>query len=227
MNGVDFPVAKVLDGIDAAVEAGLGPVKINVVLKRGENDDGILDARRAGRATPATSCGSSSTWTSARRTAGGSTRSSRRRRSSRRSGASGRSSRRRRATRGEVAERWRYLDGARRDRRHRLGDAAVLRRLHPGPHLGRGQALHVPLQRDRPRPARAAAGGRRPMRSSADAGRGDLGAAATTATPSGARRPRSGSRRSRCSPSAAEPSGPRRRPAAIGRGCPRPVHSGA
>ena len=52
MNGVDFPVARVLDGIDAAVEAGLGPVKINVVLKRGENDGGILDlaawAREAG-----------------------------------------------------------------------------------------------------------------------------------------------------------------------------------
>jgi GTP 3',8-cyclase len=42
MNGIDFPVAKVLDGIAAAVEAGLGPVKINVVLKRGENDSGIL-----------------------------------------------------------------------------------------------------------------------------------------------------------------------------------------
>jgi cyclic pyranopterin phosphate synthase len=42
MNGVDFPVARVLDGIDAAVEAGLGPVKINVVLKRGANEDGIL-----------------------------------------------------------------------------------------------------------------------------------------------------------------------------------------
>jgi cyclic pyranopterin phosphate synthase len=52
MNGVDFPVARVLDGIDAAVEAGLGPVKINVVLKRGENDDGIVAlatwAREAG-----------------------------------------------------------------------------------------------------------------------------------------------------------------------------------
>ena len=52
MNGVDFPVAKVLDGIDAAVGAGLGPVKVNVVLKRGENDGGILDlagwARDAG-----------------------------------------------------------------------------------------------------------------------------------------------------------------------------------
>ena len=43
MNGVDFPVARVLEGIEAAVDAGLGPVKINVVLKRGANDDGILD----------------------------------------------------------------------------------------------------------------------------------------------------------------------------------------
>ena len=43
MNGVEFPVSRVLDGIDAAVAAGLGPVKVNVVLKRGENDRGILD----------------------------------------------------------------------------------------------------------------------------------------------------------------------------------------
>jgi cyclic pyranopterin phosphate synthase len=50
MNGVDFPVAKVLDGIAAAVEAGLGPVKVNVVLKRGENDGGILGLARWARA---------------------------------------------------------------------------------------------------------------------------------------------------------------------------------
>jgi cyclic pyranopterin phosphate synthase len=49
MNGVDFPVAKVLDGIAAAIEAGLGPVKVNVVLKRGENDGGILDLARWAR----------------------------------------------------------------------------------------------------------------------------------------------------------------------------------
>ncbi len=42
MNDVDFPVADVLRGIDAAVEAGLTPVKINMVVKRGVNDDGIL-----------------------------------------------------------------------------------------------------------------------------------------------------------------------------------------
>jgi cyclic pyranopterin phosphate synthase len=49
MNGVDFPITKVLDGIDAAVEAGLGPVKINVVLKRGENDEGIVPLARWAR----------------------------------------------------------------------------------------------------------------------------------------------------------------------------------
>lgn len=41
MNDVDFPVADVLDGIDAAAEAGFGPVKVNMVVKRGVNDDQI------------------------------------------------------------------------------------------------------------------------------------------------------------------------------------------
>jgi cyclic pyranopterin phosphate synthase len=41
LNDVDFPVQKVLDGIDAAAAAGL-PVKINAVVKRGVNDDGIV-----------------------------------------------------------------------------------------------------------------------------------------------------------------------------------------
>ena len=41
MNDVDFPVARVLEGIDAAVAAGLGPVKVNAVVKRGVNDHGI------------------------------------------------------------------------------------------------------------------------------------------------------------------------------------------
>jgi len=49
MNGVDFPVARVLDGIDAAVEAGLAPVKVNVVLRRGENDGGIVALARWAR----------------------------------------------------------------------------------------------------------------------------------------------------------------------------------
>ena len=42
MNDVDFPVADVLRGIDAALAAGLGPVKVNMVVKRGTNDAQIL-----------------------------------------------------------------------------------------------------------------------------------------------------------------------------------------
>ncbi|HEY6960251.1 MAG TPA: GTP 3',8-cyclase MoaA [Gaiellaceae bacterium] len=45
MNDVDFPVAKVLDGIDAAQAAGL-PVKVNAVVKRGMNDDQIVPMAR-------------------------------------------------------------------------------------------------------------------------------------------------------------------------------------
>jgi cyclic pyranopterin phosphate synthase len=46
MNDVDFPVAKVLEGIDAAAAAGLGPVKINMVVKRGTNDGEIVPMAR-------------------------------------------------------------------------------------------------------------------------------------------------------------------------------------
>jgi GTP 3',8-cyclase len=42
MNDADFPVAKVVEGIETAAAAGLGPVKINMVVKHGVNDDGIL-----------------------------------------------------------------------------------------------------------------------------------------------------------------------------------------
>jgi cyclic pyranopterin phosphate synthase len=45
MNDVDFPVARVLEGIEAASEAGL-PVKVNAVVKRGVNDDGIVEMAR-------------------------------------------------------------------------------------------------------------------------------------------------------------------------------------
>jgi cyclic pyranopterin phosphate synthase len=50
MNDVDFPVARVLAGIDAAAAAGL-PVKVNVVVKRGLNEDSVLDIARRFRGT--------------------------------------------------------------------------------------------------------------------------------------------------------------------------------
>ena len=45
MNDVDFPVQTVIEGIDAAAAAGL-PVKVNVVVKRGVNEDSVLPMAR-------------------------------------------------------------------------------------------------------------------------------------------------------------------------------------
>jgi cyclic pyranopterin phosphate synthase len=49
MNDVDFPVERVLEGIDAAAAAGL-PVKVNMVVKRGFNEHAILPMAREFRA---------------------------------------------------------------------------------------------------------------------------------------------------------------------------------
>lgn len=46
MNDVDFPVARVLDGIEAARAAGMEPIKVNMVVKRGLNDDSIVPMAR-------------------------------------------------------------------------------------------------------------------------------------------------------------------------------------
>jgi cyclic pyranopterin phosphate synthase len=49
MNDVDFPVARVLDGIAAARAAGLGPIKVNAVVRRGLNEDQVLPLARWAR----------------------------------------------------------------------------------------------------------------------------------------------------------------------------------
>jgi len=46
MNDVDFPVTRVLEGIAAAAAAGLAPLKINMVVKRGMNEHSILPMAR-------------------------------------------------------------------------------------------------------------------------------------------------------------------------------------
>jgi cyclic pyranopterin phosphate synthase len=46
MNDVEFAVGDVLDGIAAATAAGLNPVKVNCVVKRGSNDDQVLPLAR-------------------------------------------------------------------------------------------------------------------------------------------------------------------------------------
>jgi cyclic pyranopterin phosphate synthase len=49
MNGIDFPVARVLDGIAAARAAGFAPIKVNMVVKRGVNESSIVPMARWAR----------------------------------------------------------------------------------------------------------------------------------------------------------------------------------
>lgn len=51
MNDMNFPVARVLAGIDAAAAAGLDPIKINMVVKRGVNEASVLPMARYFRET--------------------------------------------------------------------------------------------------------------------------------------------------------------------------------
>ena len=153
MNGVDFPVAKVLDGIAAAQEAGLGPVKVNMVVRRGINEASVLPmarwARDAGvilRFIEYMDVGHTNGWrldevVSADEIVAAidaempleAVPAALPRR-------------------GRDALALRRCDRRSRGRRDRVGQPAVLRRLHAGPDLGRGQALHVPLLGGRPRP---------------------------------------------------------------------------
>lgn len=50
INAVDYPVAEVLAGVDAALAAGFGPIKINMVVQRGVNDEQIVPLAGALRA---------------------------------------------------------------------------------------------------------------------------------------------------------------------------------
>ena len=46
MNDVDFPVDRVLDGIAAAERAGLAPLKVNMVVRRGLNEQSVVPMAR-------------------------------------------------------------------------------------------------------------------------------------------------------------------------------------
>jgi cyclic pyranopterin phosphate synthase len=52
MNDADFPVAEVLAGIAEAERVGLGPIKVNMVVKRGTNDNEIIPLARHFKGTP-------------------------------------------------------------------------------------------------------------------------------------------------------------------------------
>ena len=51
LNDADYPVARVLEGIEAAAAAGMAPIKINMVVKRGVNDGHVLDMAERWRGT--------------------------------------------------------------------------------------------------------------------------------------------------------------------------------
>ena len=51
MNGRGYGVARVLEGIAAAEAVGLRPIKIDAVVKRGVNDDGVVDLARRFKGT--------------------------------------------------------------------------------------------------------------------------------------------------------------------------------
>ena len=211
MNGVDFPVDARARRDRCGGRGGARPIKINVVLKRGENEGGILAACALGARRTATSCGSSSTWTSARPTAGGSTRS---------------------CPAEEVVETISRRLAPRAGGRRATGARSPSAGATP---TGRGEigviaSVTRPFCGDCTR-ARVSAEGklytclfsaighdlRDPLRAgdsttSWPTASPRSGRAATTATPSAARRRPSASRRSRCSPSAAdsgEAGGPR------------------
>lgn len=52
MNDVNFPLAKILHGLDVAHEVGLGPIKINMVVKKGQNDQDVVAMARHFKQTP-------------------------------------------------------------------------------------------------------------------------------------------------------------------------------
>ena len=169
MNDVDFPVARVLEGIDAAAR---GRARAGQDQHGGEarRERGMRSCRwRATSAAAATSCASSSTWTSAHTNGWRmddvvpARRDRRHDRSPRcRSSPSTPNYPAKSPSAGATRRQ-------RRDRRHRLGDAGVLPRLHARAAVDRRQALHVPVRDRRLRPARAAARRRDDERRSRDA----------------------------------------------------------
>ena len=159
MNDADFPVAKVLAGIDAADAAGLAPVKINMVVKRGVNEHSILPMARRFKGSGHVlrfiefmDVGATNGWRMddvipSREiirmiSCADAARSDR-------SQLPGRS--------GRALALPRRLG---RNRRDLLGDPGVLPLLHPRPHLHRRHALHLPVRDFGLRLSRAAARGK-------------------------------------------------------------------
>ena len=137
-------------GIDAALDAGLGPVKVNMVVRRGVNEASIVPMARWARETGVTlrfieymDVGHSNGWRLDEVVPAGELIDAV---AAIVAGRTGRARLPRRGRRPLALSRW-----ARRVRRHLVGDAAVLPRLHAGAPVRRRHALHVPVRGRRPR----------------------------------------------------------------------------
>jgi cyclic pyranopterin phosphate synthase len=169
MNDADFPVAKVLAGIDAADAAGLAPVKINMVVKRGVNEHSILPMARRFKGSGHVlrfiefmDVGATNGWRMddvipSRDRVGNAARSDR--------------SELPRRSCGALALPRRLG----RDRRHFFGNPGVLPLLHPRPDFHRRHALYLPVRHFGLRLSRLAArrqvGCRNPRRDRGGVGR--------------------------------------------------------
>jgi len=148
LNDAGFPVARVLEAIAAAASAGLAPVKVNMVVRRGVNEQSILPMaahfRGSGhvlRFIEYMDVGTTNGWRLDEVVPAAEIIAL-------------------------IGGQWPLRGGRpplslprrrRRDRCDRLGQPAVLPRLHPRPAVSRRQAVHLPVRRDRARPARPAA----------------------------------------------------------------------
>jgi cyclic pyranopterin phosphate synthase len=147
MNDVDFSVQRVLDGIEAARTVGL-PVKVNCVVKRSVNESQIVPMARYFRETGDTvrfiefmDVGATNHWRMDEVVSASEI--------IKLIGAEFPIEPAAANYRGEAVA----LPGRQgRDRDHRVGHPALLRRLHPLAYLGRGEALHLPVRTSRPRP---------------------------------------------------------------------------
>ncbi len=208
MNDVGFPVAEVLQGIDTALAAGFGPIKVNMVVKRGVNDHEVLPmaSHFRDRYGPAVTLrfiefmdvGATNGWRMDDVVPSAQVLKRLQARWPLRSLDP--------LTPGETAERWAYEDG-----RGEIGlissvTQAFCRDCNRAPAVDRRAAVHVPVRHPRPRPARHAAQRRR--RRHHDVRHRPPGPAGMTAIPSCVARPRHHrpvSAASRCTTSEAEP----------------------
>ena len=160
MNDVDFPAADVLRSLDEAMRVGLGPIKVNMVVKRGTNDHEIVPMARHFRGSGVVlrfieymDVGASNGWRmdevlpSAEviaRVNAVFPLEPLEAQAARRDGRA-------------LALRCGRCRGTGRDRRHLERHAGLLPRLQPRPAVDRRQAVPLPVRAPGPRPARAAA----------------------------------------------------------------------